>query len=127
MVQHRAGLRALGLLPTNGGIPRIRHFAQQIGPDADFYDDYELGNMKEQLLSDKPSFLFSKSGEWRTFLSETFHLWLRLSGISRLQWIARTLSSYEEACRLLELDAVGRLCRDPSEYDTNRTRPFRHH
>lgn len=77
MIQPFAGLRALGLVKTRG-ITWIHQFCQQFANGDEFYDDHELEDLLEKLFNyfQVPTFLKSKSEQWKDFIPQTMALWV---------------------------------------------------
>lgn len=82
-VQPLAALRAIGLLPSQGGIPWIHQWAQQMANQNDFFTPDTLQEFKEKVLikDHYPKVMWSeKAEEWEPFIKESLQQWVQLAG-----------------------------------------------
>ena len=81
MIQPWAALRALGLWKPAGtkwGVTWLEQFSQQIANGDEFYAEWELPVLKEEVFDyyNVPAYLQSQSEDWEEFIVEEMALWI---------------------------------------------------
>lgn len=106
MIQPFAGLRALGFTKTRG-ITWIHQFCQQFANGDEFYNDYELEDLKSKVFDfyKVPDYLQSTTADtWEAFIPETLALWI--SFLAKMNAAAGML--YLLVCALIRVVAPSR-------------------